>query len=78
MTLAKEYLEDVKEQIDQLNTAQLKKAGIERSDLEKSDNIENIWYNYQKNITEYGVDDKEFAFDDAVKDVFGVSVLGLA
>lgn len=78
MVMMREYLDDVKERIAGLQQETIRKAGLDPASFSDADTIERLWYEYQKSLTEYDVDDPEFAFDNAVKEVLGKPVLGIA
>ena len=78
MVMMNEYLSEVKEKISDLNEKTIEQAGLDPDDFAKTEVIEQLWYEYQKQLTEYGIDDTEFAVDNAVKETLGKSVLGIA
>lgn len=78
MVMMNEYLDDIKERIAGLPQDAIRKAGLDPASFSDADIIERLWYEYQKSLTEYGVDDPEFAFDNTVKEVLGKPVLGIA
>ena len=78
MTMMQEYLEEVKERIAEMTDDTIRQAGLDPDDFSKPDVIDRLWYEYQKSLREYDVDDPDFAFDNAVKEVLGKSVLGIA
>lgn len=44
--------------------------------LEDSDDIEALWYSYQKNITEYDCDE-DFSFYDALNERYGGAIFNV-
>lgn len=78
MVMMNEYLSEVKEKISDLDEGTIKQAGLDPDDFKKDEVIDQLWYEYQKQLTEYGIDDETFAFDFAVKETLGKSVLGIA
>lgn len=78
MVMQHEYLYEVREKVSDLDDDTVRNAGLDPDDFKKPEVIEKLWYEYQKQLTEYGIDDEDFAFDNSVKEVLGKSVLGIA
>lgn len=78
MIMQNEYLHEIKEKINDLDPQKITQAGLDPNDFKKPEVIEKLWYEYQKQLTEYDIDDTEFAFDNSIKEVLGKSVLGIA
>lgn len=67
-----EYFIDVKEYIKGMNEEEFTKRGTtKKAVLKDQDIMENIWYDYQKNVEEYGCD-KESSLKDVVKKALDV------
>lgn len=78
MIMQNEYLHEIKEKINDLDPQKIMQAGLDPNDFKKPEVIEKLWYEYQKQLTEYDIDDTNFAFDNSIKEVLGKSVLGIA
>lgn len=69
-----EYKEEVVEYIRMMDEQILAAVNLRKASLLKdSEKIEEIWYKYQKNVTEYGCDEN-WSMEDALEEVLGVKI----
>lgn len=72
MILQKEYMDEIKEYIENLPDAEFQKNGLEKTQvLQNRDLMEQLWTIYQKEVEDYDCD-KDFAKPDAVHEVLGI------
>lgn len=72
MIMHESYRQDLLEYLDQVQDAMLKPHTRE-SIKNNQDNMDRLWYLYEKSITEYGCG-PEWAFADAIHDVYGLDL----
>lgn len=78
MIMHESYKEDLSDRLRNLPSEQsaaiTAKTGLTLPDLlSDTDRLENLWYHYEKSITEYDCDE-DFALFDAINEVLGVSL----
>ena len=72
MILQNEYMDEIKEYIENLPDAEFQKNGLEKTQvLQNRDLMEQLWTIYQKEVEDYDCD-KDFAKPDAVREVLGI------
>ena len=71
MIMKKEYLEDVREKIENMPPSIFENLGLKKPDiLADSETMERLWTIYQKNVEDYDCE-PHFAARDAVREVLG-------
>lgn len=76
MILYPSFKDDLKEWLTNEPEETFRKIGRTRDEILKDDDVmDRLWGLYQKSIEEYDVD-ADYAYGDAMRDVFGVIVSG--
>lgn len=72
MVMLHEYEFEIREYVENLPDSMFSMHNIKKEDvLDDEEQMERLWYVYQKNVTEYGMDEP-YAKADAVQEVLGI------